>query len=43
MGDASRHKAAPDPMFRIGRRASRTPCQRGALARWSCPLRPGLR
>ncbi|PBP34491.1 hypothetical protein CCL14_10670 [Pseudomonas syringae] len=33
MGDAPRHKSVPYPMFRAGRRASRTACQRGALAR----------
>ncbi|NAP05714.1 DUF1534 domain-containing protein [Pseudomonas syringae] len=33
MGDAPRHKSAPHPMFRTGRRASGTACQRGALAR----------
>ncbi|KAA8695698.1 DUF1534 domain-containing protein [Pseudomonas caricapapayae] len=33
LGDAPRRKSAPHRTFRIGRRASRTACQRGALAR----------
>ncbi|MCF5506108.1 DUF1534 domain-containing protein, partial [Pseudomonas syringae] len=33
LGDAPRHKSAMRRLRKIGRRASRTACQRGALAR----------
>ncbi|MCF5183747.1 DUF1534 domain-containing protein [Pseudomonas syringae] len=33
MGDALRQRSTPRRMFRIGRAASRTACQRGASAR----------
>ncbi|PBP67966.1 hypothetical protein CCL21_16305 [Pseudomonas syringae] len=35
--DAPRHRSAPRHTIRIGRRASRTACPRGAWARWCLP------